>query len=114
MAPNGNWNTEVNYLKSIAVDWKVKMVASWLSPADALFSLKNVVLRKLNYPLVTTTLSKQQCHQIMSPILQQGLPKAGMVCTFPHMLVQSPLEYGGLEIPKLYTEQIMVHVTILL
>jgi len=75
VVPNGNWIMEVNYLKSIAVDWKVKMAASQLSPTDALFSLKNLVLQKWNYPLVTTTLSKQQCHQIMSPILQQGLPK---------------------------------------
>jgi len=40
LVPDGNWAMEVNYLKSIVLDWKVKMVASQLSPADALFSLK--------------------------------------------------------------------------
>ncbi len=90
------------------------MVASWLSQVEALFSLKNVVLWKLNYPLVTTTLSEQQCHQIMSPILQQGLPKASVVCTFPRVLVHGPVKYGSLEIPKLYTKQIIAHITMLL
>jgi len=37
-----------------------------------------------------------------------------MVHNFPCTLAHSPLEYGGLEIPKLYTEQIKVHVTMLL
>jgi len=44
LVPDGNWAMEVNYLKLIALDWKVKMAASQLSQADAFFSLKNVVL----------------------------------------------------------------------
>jgi len=39
LAPDGNWCMEVNYLHSIVLDWRVKMAASCLSPADALFSL---------------------------------------------------------------------------
>jgi len=114
LAPDGNWDTEVEYLKSIAVDWKVKMAASKLSWEEALFSLKNVVLRKLHYPLVTTTLNPQQCHQITSPLLQQGLPKAGVIRTFPRALAHGPLEYGGLDIPNLFTEQIIAHISTLL
>jgi len=86
------------------------MAAARLTPSDATFSLKNVVLRKLNYPLVTTTFSRHQCEQIMSPILQQGLPKARVICTFPRALTRGPLEYGGLEIPHLYMEQIIAHI----
>jgi len=37
-----------------------------------------------------------------------------MVCTFPCVLAHGPLEYGDLEIPKLYTVQIIAHVTMLL
>jgi len=85
------------------------MAASCLNPTDATFSLKNVVLHKLCYPLVTTTLSPQQCHQIMAPILQQGLPKAGDMCMFLLALAHGPLDYGDLEIPQLYTEQLIAH-----
>jgi len=50
----------------------------------------------------------------MAPILQQGLPKAGVVQTFPQALAHSPLEYGSLEIPHLFTEQTIAHVHTLL
>ncbi len=114
LAPDGNWTAEVEYLQSVANDWQVKMAASKLSPQDALFSLKNVVLRKLQYPLVTTTFTPQQCSQIMAPLLKQGLPKAGVIRTFPRALAYGPLQYGGLEIPNLYTEQIIAHITTIL
>jgi len=48
------------------------------------------------------------------PILNQGLPKAGVVQTFPRALVHGPLDYRGLDIPKLFTEQIIAHVTTIL
>jgi len=43
------------------------------------------------------------------PLLQQGLLKAGVVQTFPRALVHGPTNYGGLEIPHLYTEQLLAH-----
>jgi len=114
LAPDGNWDTEVEYLVSIAADWKVRMAAARLTHENATFSLRNVVLRKLCYPLTTTTFTKHQCHQIMTPILQQGLPKAGVVRTFPRALVHGPVDYSGLDIPNLFTEQMIAHVTTIL
>jgi len=52
--------------------------------------------------------------QIMAPILRQGLPKAGVVCTFPRDLAHGPLDYGGLEITHLYMEQVITHVQTIL
>jgi len=114
IAPDGNWENEVDYLLSVTSDWKVRMAASHLSHFDALFSLKNVVLCKLAYPLVTTTLTRQQCHTIMTPLLQQGLPKAGVIRTFPRALAHGPLQYGGLDIPHLFTEQVIAHIQTIL
>jgi len=45
IAPDGNWDTEVDYLLSIAADWKVRMAAAHLPSTNAIFSLKNVVFR---------------------------------------------------------------------
>jgi len=110
LAPDGNWDTKLEYLMLVTSDWKIWMVVSHLSPTNVTFSLKNVIMQKICYPLVTMTFSPQQCFQIMAPILQQGLPKAGMVCTFPRDLAHGPLDYRGLEIPHLYTEQLVTHV----
>jgi len=85
------------------------MAASHLTSTKATFSLKNVIMRKLVYPLVTTMLSKQQCQKIMAPLLQQGLPKTGIIQTYPWALAHGPTEYGGLEIPHLFTEQLLAH-----
>jgi len=45
----------------------------------------------------------------MAPLLQQGLPKVGVVHSFPQVVVHGPLEYGGLDTPHLYTEQLITH-----
>jgi len=64
---------ELNYLILVSLDWKVCMVAAKITPSDMTFSLKHVVLRKLMYPLATTTFTCQQCQQIMATLLKQGL-----------------------------------------
>jgi len=40
----------------------------------------------------------------------QGLPKAGLIHTFPCVLVHGPLQYGRLEIPHLYMEQMVANI----
>jgi len=42
IAPDSNWDTEVDYLTSIAADWKVHMVAARLNSADTIFSLNGI------------------------------------------------------------------------
>jgi len=44
LAPDGNWETECQYLHSVAVDWQVHMAAHHLNPTNTTFSLKNVVI----------------------------------------------------------------------
>ncbi len=79
-----------------------------------MFSLRNVLLRKLVYPLPATTFTKEQCQTIMSPILAQGLPLAGFIRTFPHALTHGPLKFCGINIPNLFTEQTLAHIYTLL
>jgi len=74
---------------------------------NASFSLHNVVMQKLIYPLVVTTFLEAQCDAIMHPIIWHGLPKLGMVQTLPWALVYRPLQYRGLAIPNLYMEQLI-------
>ncbi len=90
------------------------MKNSKLGRSESNFSLWQVLLQKLVYPLPATTFTPQQCQTIMSPILAQGLPSAGFVWTFPHNLVHGPLKFCGINIPNLYTEQTLAHLHTLL
>jgi len=102
--------TELQYLISVSTDWYSKMSCSRLSQHDATFSLRQVIMWKLTYPLLATTFSLEQANSIMAPILRQGLPRAGIVRTYPRPLVYGPNRYAGLDIPNLHTEQTILHI----
>jgi len=114
LAPDGNVSTELTYLLDTAKDWQCKMKNLKLSRMESIFSLWQVLLRKLGYPLPATTFTQEQCQTIMSPILAQGLPLAGFVWTFPHALVHGPLKFCGISIPNLFMEQTLMHIHTLL
>jgi len=75
-----------------------------------MFSLRNVLLRKMVYPLPATTFTSDQCRTIMSLILAQGLLSAGFIHTFPQALAHGPLKFCGINIPNLFTEQTLAHI----
>jgi len=50
----------------------------------------------------------------MKPILSTGLPAAGINRSFPRAIVHGPWRWGGLNIPNLYTEQLIQHIHTLL
>ncbi len=114
LAPGSNMETELDYLLDVVKDWQRKMKNSKLGRWESMFSLRNVLLRKLVYPLLATTFTKEQCQIIMSPILAQGLPLAGFIRTFPHALAHGPLKFCGINIPNLFTEQTLAHIHTLL
>jgi len=110
LAPDGNTLTELCYLILVTKDWQCKMAWSKLSQHKATFSLRQVIFRKLQHPLLATTFSPDQCKLILAPILACGLPSAGIVCTYLHPLVHRPIKYTGLDVPNLHTEQTILHI----
>jgi len=90
------------------------MKTSKLGRTESIFSLHQVLLQKLVYPLPATTIMTEQCQIIMSPILAQGLPLAGFVRKFLHALAHGPFELCGINTPNLFTEQMLTHIHILL
>jgi len=109
LAPDGNNQDELQYLIETARSWQTSMSAAKVTHSAAEFGLRQVILRKLDYPLVATTFTQQECNKIMSPILTAGLPAAGVVRTFPRAIVHGPWQWGGLNIPNLHTEQTIKH-----
>jgi len=68
---------------------------------------------ELAYPLAVTTFGKQQCQEIMWLILNEGLPKAGGICSMLCTIVHGPLHYAGLNIPNLCMEHFVGHLRML-
>jgi len=114
LALDGNMETELTYLVDMAKTWQHKMKNSRLGRWESNFSLRNVIMQKLVYPLPATTFTPKKCKAIMSPILAQGLPSAGYIRTFPHALAHGPKKFCGVNIPNLYTEQTLTHIHTLL
>jgi len=54
LAPDGN-NTDLHYLLEVAKSWHTLMSAAKVTHVAAEFGLHQVVLQKLEYPLVTST-----------------------------------------------------------
>jgi len=114
LALDRNMEAELAYLVDMAKAWQWKMKNSWFGQWESNFSLQNVTMQKLIYPLPATTFTQKQCKAIISPILAQGLPLAGYICTFPHALAHGPKKFCGVNIPNLYTEQTLAHIHTLL
>jgi len=105
---------EFTYLLDTAKDWQQKMKNSKLSRMESSFSLRNVLICKLVYPLLATTFTQEQCQKITSLILAQGLPLAGFVRTYPHALAHGPLKFCSINLSNLYNKQTLAHVHTLL
>jgi len=79
VAPDRNNKAELEHLMTMASQWFTAMKASRITHEAAAFSLKQVILKKLMYPLMTTTFTEEECQTIMKPILAAGLLAMGVV-----------------------------------
>ncbi len=90
--------------------WKQQMAAAHLSRSAAEFSIRQVLLPKLCYPLIATTFTEKQCEALLKPVLNQGLPVMGINQNFPRVVAHGPLAYQGLNFPNLFMEQLILHI----
>jgi len=114
MALDRNNKDKLCYLVDIACSWHTSMSVAKVTHAAAEFGLRQVILHKLEYPLMATTFTQKECQTIMSPILMAGLPATGLTRTFPRAMVHGPWQWGGLIIPNLHTKQTTKHLHMLL
>ena len=78
IAPDGNNLAEAQHLHGVAMEWAKHMATARLTRAEAEFSLRQVLIPKLTYALQATTLSEQQCAEIMKPAINKALPALGI------------------------------------
>jgi hypothetical protein len=77
---------------------KIKRDEAWLA-------ITSTIMKTMSYPLPALNLSKQQCDDIMAPIIIYGLPAIGVCRNFPRKMVFAPVEYLGL-VQGYYTKQL--------
>ncbi len=68
----------------------------------------------LEYPLLVTTFSSEDCRGILQPALEVGLPTSGICQNMNRAIVHAPLCFQGLGIPSLYVSQGISHIEALL
>jgi len=111
LAPDGNNDKEYKYLLGKAHLWRNHMATAKFLQMAAEFSHRQVLILKLQYPLIAMTFSEQQCQNILKPIMTpQGLPAMGINRHFPWAVACGPLAYQGLNLPNLFTEQLIIQV----
>ena len=113
LAADGNNTTQVKEMRNTAEVWQNKVRVGHLNRWDAWLALNTTVMKSLEYPLLATTLSIEECTHIMAPILSAGLPNAGMCRNMARSLVYGPSKYQGLDIHNLYTTQGITHLAAL-
>jgi hypothetical protein len=80
---------QVEKMINIAKEWVAKMKEGKLSRTEIWLAVQLTVWRTLIYPLPALNLTKQECEQIMAPILNFVLPALGICRNFPRCIVHA-------------------------
>ena len=105
IAMNGNQTAQFQKLRDIATRWADQVRCGRLNTIEAWFSLNHSVMKALEYPLLTTSLTRHQCDTIMQKLLTAALPKLHIAISFPKVARFGPRRYHGLGISHLWTTQ---------
>jgi hypothetical protein len=105
LAPDGNTLQQAQKMKALAIKWADGMRTGKISPSETWLAITSNIWKTLSYPLPAINLSKQQCKNIMAPVVKYGLPSLGICRSFLRKLVFAPTKYMGLGLPHWYTIQ---------
>ena len=105
LAPDGNNSKMVEVLKTKAEEWRDHINSGHLNKADAWQALETTIMKSLQYPMKALTLTKEECKNIMKPILQAGLQKSSLCLQYPRDVVFGSQDEAGIGIDDLYIHQ---------
>ena len=95
----------VEALKAKAEEWRDHINSGHLNKSDAWQALETTIMKSLQYPMKALTLSKDECKNIMKPILQAGLQKSSLCSKYPRDVVFGAQDEAGIGIDDLYIHQ---------
>jgi hypothetical protein len=96
-------------MKDASIKWADQIRVGKLQKDEVALVLHSTLWKTLAYPLPCTSLTKQQCKEIMAPALTQALPAMGVCRNFPRVICHSPISVMGLGIPHIHTLQEIAH-----
>ena len=83
-------------MTTIAKDWVDKIRVSFLSESEAARAMVTTIIKKLEYPLLALTLTREECDTILKPLYQTVLPKARINRNFSRKVLRAPSGWLGL------------------
>ena len=110
LAPDGNNEAAVTYLKQKASAWHDNIVLGQLQLDLAWQASQTTIMKSIEYPLPALTLSEDECKKIMMPIKKATLAKTSLNRTYPLALLYGPKDEGGLGFNDLFVTQGITHI----
>jgi hypothetical protein len=78
VAPDGNKKAQVEYMRSVTVEWGDKLWVGHLTRSEAWTALTTRVMKTLLYAAPALTITNGEANHIMAPILMSGLNALGI------------------------------------
>jgi hypothetical protein len=94
-AIDGNIKAEITHLRNKAEDFAKSMQTGFLSKNDTWYALMATILKTMEYPMATPTMNEKEWNYILAPILQVGLPRAGIDHSYPRDVLFGPKSLQG-------------------
>ena len=111
IAPTGDETRQITKMLDESNKLAKKFAPAPLSQATAWIALTCIANSKFRYPLPATTLSEKICKTIVWPVLNVLLPKCHINRNFPQKLLYGPSSCLGLDLPSLFVQQGIYHVS---
>jgi len=114
IAPDGNYAAELQFHKEQTLLWASQLIHSKIPQHITWLNFKTVLLKKVEYPLMVTTFSCNECDDIFCPAINAVLPALGINHHFPQDMIHGHADHFRLAIPNLYNSQGFLHLSALL
>lgn len=107
--PDRKMLDEAKFLKKKAIRWSDALRTNRIKPSQAWCCLNSTIMKKIEYPLVATTLSRKQIDDIMRPILRGALNKCAIQKNIPRKLLYGNLRARGFNLKDPFLTQLIAH-----
>jgi hypothetical protein len=114
LRPDGDCSDQVKRLRKKTIQWAENIRTGHVDADDAWYCLINTILKTVEYPLMATTMTKEELTHVIAPMLEAGLPRSGIQKKLARVLVHGPLDVQGLGIPHPHTTQLIQHIQAIL
>ena len=105
IAPDGNSNDQIEAFTKKVLKWTGALRVHSL-PKDELFaSVSSTIMKTLEYPAGSTTLTESECNKLVKPMFDLVLPRCGICRQLPLALKYGPRDAMGLGFKNLFLTQ---------